>query len=161
MKKLSLLLLLLSLSCLLFASFNWNEDYIAPYCVSVTSLDNSNEIEVTISGKTGSSGADKILVSLIENNQTIEKKNLGRSKKEERKFTLSLDHSGEYTIELKATKKGEEKEYLSEYTFSYTLPLSVPSINALNLGEGALSISFDSVKEAIQFLSTRMTLINS
>ena len=148
MKKLSLLLLLLSLSCLLFASFNWNEDYITPYCVSVTSLDNSNEIEVTISGKTGSSGADKILVSLIENNQTIEKKNLGRSKKEERKFTLSLDHSGEYTIELKATKKGEEKEYLSEYTFSYTLPLSVPSINALNLGEGALSISFDSVKEA-------------
>ena len=148
MKRLSFFLFLFLLTFSVFASFNWQEDYKEPYVVSIVPKEDTNEITVVINGVTGPKGADKILVELLDGTKVIEKKTLGRSKKEERKLTFSLDHSGDYIITLLATRKNEEKEYENNHFFSYILPLVPPSVNAFNEGNNTLTISFDTVKEA-------------
>lgn len=148
MKRLSFFLFLFLLTFSVFASFNWQEDYKEPYVVSIVPKEDTNEITVVINGVTGPKGADKILVELLDGTKVIEKKTLGRSKKEERKLTFSLDHSGDYIITLLATRKDEEKEYENNHSFSYILPLVPPSVNAFNEGNNTLTISFDTVKEA-------------
>lgn len=145
MKKLVLILLGVVFISSIY-SFSW-DNYTSPV---VTNIEKDNEsIIVYIDAKTGDEGADKLLVELIENGKVIKSKNLGKSKKTDRKTTFDLSHSGSYSVIVSATKKNEDKVYSSqEYYYLYSYPLFAPTVSAKNEGEGKLLLSWNSIKEA-------------
>ena len=139
MRKTLAILLLLSLSTLLFAT-DWTpvitgvhpdgESVIITFNLD-TSADGAKKSEVTLSGQTGTA---------------IETKKLGKSKKLEKRVTLPMEKSGKYRITVTAFRDEEQKEATQE--FEFLLPLRTPVPEARNIGSCSLSLSWDAVPEA-------------
>ena len=154
MKKLLAILMLGLIASSIFA-FSWESDYVAPEVLSVTPVEGTREIEVKINAVTGKEGADKLLVELYRSDSLKSDKNLGKSKKSERKTTFELSTSGTYSVKVTAIKNNEEKKYTSSlFSFDYSLPLTAPSPSAQNIGEGKLEVKWDKVDEAESYTVT-------
>ncbi len=149
MKKLLMILMMLGLLASSIYCFSWESDYTSPSVISVSPVEGKREIEVRLDAVTGNEGADKLTLTLYENGKEISSKNLGKSKKSERKTTFDLSHSGSYAVSVTAVKNNEEKTYSSPlFSFTYSLPLDKPSPSAKNTGDGILALEWKKVDEA-------------
>ena len=149
MKKFLITLMMLGLMASSIYCFSWESDYTSPSVTSVSPVEGKREVEVRLDAVTGTEGADKLTLTLYENGREISSKNLGKSKKSERKTTFDLTHSSSYAVSVTAVKNNEKKTYSSSlFSFTYSLPLDRPVPSAKNTGDGGLLLEWDRVDEA-------------
>ncbi len=154
MKKFLTVMMLGLIASSIFA-FSWESDYAGADVLSVTPVEGTREIEVKLNAVTGKEGADKLLVELFKDSSLRSDKNLGKSKKSERKTTFELSSSGSYSVRVTAIKNNEEKKYTSSiFCFDYSLPLVSPTPDARNIGEGKLEVKWDGIDEAESYTVT-------
>jgi hypothetical protein len=125
-------------------------DVAAPEIVSVEPNESDAEkIVVNFTLVMGPAGADRAIVDMLDASGTVIKTNtVGRSSRAVKKTEFSPGKSGNYSFRVTSTRtSGETKDSaVVNYTFSY--PLAVPSLTLMNEGNGVVSVSWQSIKEA-------------
>ncbi len=110
-------------------------------------------ISVSLDLVTATEGADKALVEMFDSTgRVVDSRQIGKSKKVEKKVEFAPGASGEYSFVVSAMRNEELLAKVSERrTFNFTLPLAAPVVSAMNLGGGDLSVSWDPVAEALSY----------
>jgi hypothetical protein len=99
---------------------------------------------------TAAEGADKAVVEMLDSTgRVIDSRQVGKSKKIEKKVEFAPTSSGRYAFVVTAYRNEEPVPIKSEILiFNFTLPLAAPVVSAMNLGGGDLLVSWQSVPEA-------------
>lgn len=122
----------------------------------ITEVKQSGEkIDITVKAVVGNDGADKIVVTL-QNEENTEVGNVTSSAKMD-KHTVSItpDKSGTYTASVVATREGETDKAGNNMEVYFSLPLATPVISsATSKGNGAVEVVWSAVKEATGYAVT-------
>ena len=122
----------------------------------ITEVKQSGEkIDITVKAVVGNDGADKIVVTL-QNEENTEVGNVTSSaKKDKHTVSITPDKSGTYTASVVATREGETDKAGNNMEVSSSLPLATPVISsATSKGNGAVEVVWSAVKEATGYAVT-------
>lgn len=153
MKK-SLLKLLCSASVVFLAAtgaFADKKPWAEVAAPTITKVEQSgpNEIKVSFNSLTSNDGADKGTVAFKSDTGASGSEAYGRTRKEAKVATFTVNKSGTYTFTVYAERNGEKTKHESApATFKYTLPLVKSAVMVRNLGGGKMEVKWSSVPEA-------------
>ena len=119
---------------------------------------NGEKIDITVKAVVGNDGADKIIVTL-QNEENTEVGNITSSAKND-KHTVSItpDKSGTYTASVVATREGETDKVGNNKEVYFSLPLATPVISsATSKGNNSVEVIWGAVKEATGYIVTAAT----
>lgn len=122
----------------------------------ITEVKQSGEkIDITVKAVVGNDGADKIVVTL-QNEENKEVGNVTSSaKKDKHTVSITPDKSGTYTASVVATREGETDKAGNNKEVYFSLPLATPVISsATSKGNGAVEVVWSAVKEATGYAVT-------
>lgn len=122
----------------------------------ITEVKQSGEkIDITVKAVVGNDGADKIVVTL-QNEENTEVGNVTCSaKKDKHTVSITPDKSGTYTASVVATREGETDKAGNNMEVYFSLPLATPVISsATSKGNGAVEVVWSAVKEATGYAVT-------
>ena len=122
----------------------------------ITEVKQSGEkIDITVKAVVGNDGADKIVVTL-QNEENTEVGNVTSSaKKDKHTVLITPDKSGTYTASVVATREGETDKAGNNMEVYFSLPLATPVISsATSKGNGAVEVVWSAVKEATGYAVT-------
>lgn len=122
----------------------------------ITEVKQSGEkIDITVKAVVGNDGADKIVVTL-QNEENTEVGNVTSSaKKDKHTVSITQDKSGTYTASVVATREGETDKAGNNMEVYFSLPLATPVISsATSKGNGAVEVVWSAVKEATGYAVT-------
>lgn len=122
----------------------------------ITEVKQSGEkIDITVKAVVGNDGADKIVVTL-QNEENTEVGNVTSSaKKDKHTVSITPDKSGTYTASVVATCEGETDKAGNNMEVYFSLPLATPVISsATSKGNGAVEVVWSAVKEATGYAVT-------
>ena len=122
----------------------------------ITEVKQSGEkIDITVKAVVGNDGADKIVVTL-QNEENTEVGNVTSSaKKDKHTVSITPDKSGTYTASVVATREGETDKAGNNKEVYFSLPLATPVISsATSKGNGAVEVIWSAVKEATGYAVT-------
>lgn len=122
----------------------------------ITEVKQSGEkIDITVKAVVGNDGADKIVVTL-QNEENTEVGNVTSSaKKDKHTVSITPDKSGTYTASVVATREGETDKVGNNMEVYFSLPLATPVISsATSKGNGAVEVVWSAVKEATGYAVT-------
>lgn len=122
----------------------------------ITEVKQSGEkIDITVKAVVGNDGADKIVVTL-QNEEKTEVGNVTSSaKKDKHTVSITPDKSGTYTASVVATREGETDKAGNNMEVYFSLPLATPVISsATSKGNGAVEVVWSAVKEATGYAVT-------
>lgn len=122
----------------------------------ITEVKQSGEkIDITVKAVVGNDGADKIVVTL-QNEENTEVGNVTSSaKKDKHTVSITPDKSGTYTASIVATREGETDKAGNNMEVYFSLPLATPVISsATSKGNGAVEVVWSAVKEATGYAVT-------
>lgn len=122
----------------------------------ITEVKQSGEkIDITVKAVVGNEGADKIVVTL-QNEENTEVGNVTSSaKKDKHTVSITPDKSGTYTASVVATREGETDKAGNNMEVYFSLPLATPVISsATSKGNGAVEVVWSAVKEATGYAVT-------
>ena len=122
----------------------------------ITEVKQSGEkIDITVKAVVGNDGADKIVVTL-QNEENTEVGNVTSSaKKDKHTVSITPDKSGTYTASVVATREGETDKAGNNKEVYFSLPLATPVISsATSKGNGAVEVVWSAVKEATGYAVT-------
>ena len=122
----------------------------------ITEVKQSGEkIDITVKAVVGNDGADKIVVTL-QNEENTEVGNVTSSaKKDKHTVSITPDKSGTYTASVVATREGETDKAGNNMEVYFSLPLATPVISsATSKGNGAVEVVWSAVKEATGYAVT-------
>lgn len=148
--------LFLAFSFVLFAQNQrpeWSEVE-GPEIISIeTDKTNEKTVIVSFNLETSTKGADKAIVEMYDsNNNLVESKNIGKTKKITKTTKFTPSKSGEYFFVVRAVRNkvsGEKKSEKSSYNF--LLPLQAPEVTARNTNRGEITFSWSNVSEAEKY----------
>lgn len=123
----------------------------APTFVSIRArADNPTRIAVVFRLVTGTDGADKAVVEMLDaGGRVLESRLIGKSKNDVKSVEFTPAVSATYGFRVTALRTGEAKAKVSELAeLAFRLPLADPVFRALNLGGGAVAIRWSPVAEA-------------
>lgn len=151
-KSLMNLLCAAAVSCIAMAgAFADKKPWAEVAAPSITKVEQSgpNEIKVSFNSVTSNDGADKGSVAFKSDTGASGSEAYGRTRKEAKTATFTVNRSGTYTFTVYAERNGEkEKHESAPATFKYTLPLVKSAVMVRNLGEGKMEVKWSSVPEA-------------
>lgn len=122
----------------------------------ITEVKQSGEkIDITVKAVVGNDGADKIVVTL-QNEENTEVGNVTSSaKKDKHTVSITPDKSGTYTASVVATREGETDKAGNNMEVYFSLPLATPVISsATSKGNGAVEVVWSAVMEATGYAVT-------
>lgn len=122
----------------------------------ITEVKQSGEkIDITVKAVVGNDGADKIVVTL-QNEENTEVGNVTSSaKKDKHTVSITPDKSGTYTASVVATREGETDKAGNNMEVYFSLSLATPVISsATSKGNGAVEVVWSAVKEATGYAVT-------
>lgn len=122
----------------------------------ITEVKQSGEkIDITVKAVVGNDGADKIVVTL-QNEENTEVGNVtSLAKKDKHTVSITPDKSGTYTASVVATREGETDKAGNNMEVYFSLPLATPVISsATSKGNGAVEVVWSAVKEATGYAVT-------
>lgn len=122
----------------------------------ITEVKQSGEkIDITVKAVVGNDGADKIVVTL-QNEENTEVGNVTSSaKKDKHTVSITPDKSGTYTASVVATREGGTDKAGNNMEVYFSLPLATPVISsATSKGNGAVEVVWSAVKEATGYAVT-------
>ena len=122
----------------------------------ITEVKQSGEkIDITVKAVVGNDGADKIVVTL-QNEENTEVGNVTSSaKKDKHTVSITPGKSGTYTASVVATREGETDKAGNNKEVYFSLPLATPVISsATSKGNGAVEVVWSAVKEATGYAVT-------
>lgn len=122
----------------------------------ITEVKQSGEkIDITVKAVVGNDGADKIVVTL-QNEENTEVGNVTSSaKKDKHTVSITPDKSGTYTASVVATREGETDKAGNNMEVYFSLPLATPVISSVtSKGNGAVEVVWSAVKEATGYAVT-------
>lgn len=122
----------------------------------ITEVKQSGEkIDITVKAVVGNDGADKIVVTL-QNEENTEVGNVTSSaKKDKHTVSITPDKSGTYTASVVATREGETDKAGNNMEVYFSLPLATPVISsATSKGNGDVEVVWSAVKEATGYAVT-------
>lgn len=122
----------------------------------ITEVKQSGEkIDITVKAVVGNDGADKIVITL-QNEENKEVGNVTSSaKKDKHTVSITPDKSGTYTASVVATREGETDKAGNNKEVYFSLPLATPVISsATSKGNGAVEVVWSAVKEATGYAVT-------
>lgn len=122
----------------------------------ITEVKQSGEkIDITVKAVVGNDGADKIVVTL-QNEENTEVGNVTSSaKKDKHTVSITPDKSGTYTASVVATREGETDKAGNNKEVYFSLPLATPVISsATSKGNGAVEVVWSAVMEATGYAVT-------
>ena len=122
----------------------------------ITEVKQSGEkIDITVKAVVGNDGADKMVVTL-QNEENTEVGNVTSSaKKDKHTVSITPDKSGTYTASVVATREGETDKAGNNMEVYFSLPLATPVISsATSKGNGAVEVVWSAVKEATGYAVT-------
>ena len=113
------------------------------------------KIDITVKAVVGNDGADKIVITL-QNEENTEVGNVTSSaKKDKHTVSITPDKSGTYTASVVATREGETDKAGNNMEVYFSLPLATPVISsATSKGNGAVEVVWSAVKEATGYAVT-------
>lgn len=113
------------------------------------------KIDITVKAVVGNDGADKIVITL-QNEENTEVGNVTSSaKKDKHTVSITPDKSGTYTASVVATREGETDKAGNNKKVYFSLPLATPVISsATSKGNGAVEVVWSAVKEATGYAVT-------
>lgn len=113
------------------------------------------KIDITVKAVVGNDGADKIVITL-QNEENTEVGNVTSSaKKDKHTVSITPDKSGTYTASVVATREGETDKAGNNKEVYFSLPLATPVISsATSKGNGAVEVVWSAVKEATGYAVT-------
>lgn len=113
------------------------------------------KIDITVKAVVGNDGADKIVITL-QNEENTEVGNVTSSaKKDKHTVSITPDKSGTYTASVVATREGETDKAGNNKEVYFSLPLATPVISsATSKGNGAVEVVWSAVKEATGYTVT-------
>ena len=116
---------------------------------------NGDKIDITVKAVVGNDGADKIVITL-QNEENTEVGNVTSSaKKDKHTVSITPDKSGTYTASVVATREGETDKAGNNKEVYFSLPLATPVISsATSKGNGAVEVVWSAVKEATGYAVT-------
>ena len=134
----------------------------APAILNVaTALDENgqltDQITVTVSGEVGYDAADQITVTMRDQDGWELKSLSSLAERSEHELTFAPGKTGDYSFEVKATRDGETTAHngAETQTFAFTYPLGTPVMKyAVNDGKGGLTVEWNPVKEATDYIVT-------
>lgn len=151
-KSLMNLLCATAISCIAMAgAFADKKPWAEVAAPTITKVEQSgpNEIKVSFNSVTSNNGADKGSVAFKSDTGASGSETYGRTRKDAKVATLTVNKSGTYTFTVYAERNGEKEKHASApATFKYTLPLVKSSVIVRNLGEGKMEVKWTSVPEA-------------
>ena len=117
------------------------------------SENNPNEISVVFNAPTDNKTADKGYVEMQGPYGKPVKNTFGKARKAEKHSEFVPEYSGKYSFTVYTQRNGESKAKASKTVdFNFSLPLAKPVVNILNIGGGTLSLKWDPVVEAEQYV---------
>ena len=113
------------------------------------------KIDITVKAVVGNDGADKIVITL-QNEENTEVGNVTSSaKKDKHTVSITPDKSGTYIASVVATREGETDKAGNNKEVYFSLPLATPVISsATSKGNGAVEVVWSAVKEATGYAVT-------
>ena len=119
---------------------------------------NGEKIDITVKAVVGNDGADKIIVTL-QNEENTEVGNITSSaKKDKHTVSITPDKSGTYTASVVATREGETDKVGNNKEVYFSLPLATPVISsATSKGNNSVEVIWGAVKEATGYIVTAAT----
>lgn len=113
------------------------------------------KIDITVKAVVGNDGAEKIVITL-QNEENTEVGNVTSSaKKDKHTVSITPDKSGTYTASVVATREGETDKAGNNKEVYFSLPLATPVISsATSKGNGAVEVVWSAVKEATGYAVT-------
>ena len=119
---------------------------------------NGEKIDITVKAVVGNDGADKIIVTL-QNEENTEVGNITSSaKKDKHTVSITPDKSGTYTASVVATREGETDKDGNNKEVYFSLPLATPVISsATSKGNNSVEVIWGAVKEATEYIVTAAT----
>ena len=119
---------------------------------------NGEKIDITVKAVVGNDGADKIIVTL-QNEENTEVGNITSSaKKDNHTVSITPDKSGTYTASVVATREGETDKVGNNKEVYFSLPLATPVISsATSKGNNSVEVIWGAVKEATEYIVTAAT----
>lgn len=119
---------------------------------------NGEKIDITVKAVVGNDGADKIIVTL-QNEENTEVGNITSSaKKDKHTVSITPDKSGTYTASVVATREGETDKVGNNKEVYFSLPLATPVISsATSKGNNSVEVIWGAVKEATEYIVTAAT----
>ncbi len=114
---------------------------------------NPNEISVVFNAPTDNKTADKGYVEMQGPYGKPVKNTFGKARKAEKHSEFVPEFSGKYSFTVYTQRNGESAVKQSKtVSFDFSLPLTKPVVNILNIGGGTLSLKWDPVVEAEQYV---------
>ncbi|MBQ4378956.1 MAG: right-handed parallel beta-helix repeat-containing protein [Treponema sp.] len=108
-----------------------------------------NEIKVSFNSLTNNDGADKGSVAYKSDTGASGSEAYGKTRKEAKAVTFTVNKSGIYTFTVYSERNGEKTKKASEpVNFTYTLPLVKSAVMVRNLGQGKMKVTWSPVPEA-------------
>ena len=119
---------------------------------------NGDKIDITVKAVVGNDGADKIVITL-QNEENTEVGNVTSSaKKDKHTVSITPDKSGTYTASVVATREGETDKAGNNKEVYFSLPLATPVISsATSKGNNSVEVIWGAVKEATGYIVTAAT----
>ena len=119
---------------------------------------NGDKIDITVKAVVGNDGADKIVITL-QNEENTEVGNVTSSaKKDKHTVSITPDKSGTYTASVVATREGENDKAGNNKEVYFSLPLATPVISsATSKGNNSVEVIWGAVKEATGYIVTAAT----
>ena len=119
---------------------------------------NGEKIDITVKAVVGNDGADKIIVTL-QNEENTEVGNITSSaQKDNHTVSITPDKSGTYTASVVATREGETDKVGNNKEVYFSLPLATPVISsATSKGNNSVEVIWGAVKEATEYIVTAAT----
>ncbi|MDR1748651.1 MAG: fibronectin type III domain-containing protein, partial [Spirochaetaceae bacterium] len=128
----------------------WDE-VAAPVIVSIEpGAADPEKVAVNFTLAMGSDGADRAQVDMMDASGRVIKSNtVGRSSRQIKRSEFSPSTSGTYSFRVTASRTDTDGVKTSDtVSFSFSYPLAPPNVTVMNEGNGAVSVSWNAVKEA-------------
>ncbi len=125
--------------------------------ISNIAIDDTDKttVKVTVDALIGKTGADKVTVSMYDEEGNKLKSTESVEEKATTVFSFSLNATGNYTFQAAVSRKDEERIIESEISkpFSFKFPLTVPVFRAAtSLGDGQIELKWKAVNEAGKYV---------
>ena len=117
---------------------------------------NANKIDVKVNALIGADGGDSLTVTMYDEGGLAKETQKSSAEKESFDFSFTPDISGKYYFVASLSRdddtETEAKTSAKSEQFDFTLPLTAPQFkNAVNKGNGTVTVKFYSVKEATEY----------
>ena len=119
---------------------------------------NGDKIDITVKAVVGNDGADKIVITLQNEENTEVGNATSSAKKDKHTVSITPDKSGTYTASVVATREGENDKAGNNKEVYFSLPLATPVISsATSKGNNSVEVIWGAVKEATGYIVTAAT----